>query len=139
MGSAVLFALRRLPRSASGAASPFAAAIAGVSSSSAPLRPFEAGAGGRAGEGSGRMETMVAHSSTADAWNADKPRLGSWPNIEVGVPRPDTVTAPEPTIFVKETKHPIVGGYTDTDLIMEYDRVRGTSDLNDNASISSAF
>ena len=26
---------------------------------------------------------------------------GSWPNIKPGVPRPDTVPTPEPTVFVK--------------------------------------
>ncbi|KAG2442382.1 hypothetical protein HXX76_002468 [Chlamydomonas incerta] len=98
------------------------------------------GRGGAAAVGA-RGSKCVMHCDegfgTASAWRTAQPRLGTWPNAEVGVPRPDVVSAPEPSIFVKEAKLPIIGGVTDTTAIEEYDRIKGTADLNDNGSFTS--
>ncbi|GLC50890.1 hypothetical protein PLESTB_000443400 [Pleodorina starrii] len=90
-------------------------------------------------EGSGQLHYMTSEHSTASAWEAHQPKLGTWPNAEPGVPRPDVVQPPEPSIFVKERKMPIIGGVSDADVIAEYDRIRGTADLNDNSSWTSGM
>ncbi|PNW85555.1 hypothetical protein CHLRE_03g192150v5 [Chlamydomonas reinhardtii] len=93
--------------------------------------------GGAAAVGAGRNKCVMHCDEgfgTASAWRTTQPRLGAWPNAEPGVPRPDVVPAPEPSIFVKETKLSIIGGLTDTDAIEEYDRIKGTADLDDNGS-----
>ncbi|GIL73296.1 hypothetical protein Vretimale_4880 [Volvox reticuliferus] len=77
---------------------------------------------------------MTSEHSTASAWDTPQPKLGTWPNIEPGVGRPDVVQPPEPSVFVKERKMPIIGGVSDADLISENDRIRGTADVNDNSA-----
>ncbi|KAG2448145.1 hypothetical protein HYH02_006730 [Chlamydomonas schloesseri] len=99
------------------------------------------GAAAVGSSGRGGRDVCVMHCEagfgTAGAWQTAQPRLGTWPNTEVGVPRPDVVAVPEPSIFVKETKLPIIGGLTDTTAIEEYDRIKGTADLNDNGNFAS--
>ncbi|GIL42675.1 hypothetical protein Vafri_609 [Volvox africanus] len=85
------------------------------------------------------VQYMTSEQSTATAWDTPRPKLGTWPNIEPGVGRPDVVQPPEPSVFVKERKMPIIGGVSDADLISEYDRIRGTADLNDNSAWTSGL
>ncbi|EFJ41708.1 hypothetical protein VOLCADRAFT_98304 [Volvox carteri f. nagariensis] len=50
------------------------------------------------------MQYMTSEHSTASAWDTAQPKLGTWPNIEPGVGRPDVVQPPEPSVFVKIRK-----------------------------------